>query len=650
VTLRHAGLIAAPLITPVLSTQDIDPNAPKRRFFLLRWIISAWHWLLPPTQAHADRETGQSRLIRASAVIGVCLAVIVVAIMYARPMKDSYDQWKAAGLVQDAKRFADNGDIVTAVMTAQKVASIAPDYEPGIRMNAQLLTSIGYKEANYFWEKLEKQGSFSKTDQEGKVRALLRSSREKEARQQLERLITDYPSDAEVLKLAQEVWGKQQTSGIVMKVLKDYVIKHPEDKDAALRLSRFKLQSGVTEDVKSARMALWQLISDNETTGRDALRALAEMTDLDVEERRHLAERLDTHPLSDGWDQMKALTLRLSLEPGKRDQFIDAAALKFDGKRGNELVPFIRWLVENQEFGRVLNRLDVATIKQRKEDQPLLLNYLNALSMLGRIAELDNLVNDKEIVLQESMRALYRVLLAVIKHVRKIELIDNEKMARLLNTARVTALNDGQPELLFTIAGFCTDKLHSFYDIAEQCYQDLSTTLATMRTERRAFEGWMKCSRLAGHTETLHKASSRATERWPDDMAFLETTLYINLLRGDTLETTLERAGRLLDANPADSMRKIVCAFGYYRLGDLDSAVRVLQNSNLDSLAVKEGPSIIFATILAKAGPDRVAGGDVTVFRQQLSSVIDPIKDTAPLLPEERRMLIALRELRDGAE
>jgi hypothetical protein len=97
-------------------------------------------------------------------------------------------------------------------------------------------------------------------------------------------------------------------------------------------------------------------------------------------------------------------------------------------------------------------------------------------------------------------------------------------------------------------------------------------------------------------------------------------------------------------------MRKIVCAFGYYRLGDLDSAVRVLQNSNLDSLAVKEGPSIIFATILAKAGPDRVAGGDVTVFRQQLSSVIDPIKDTAPLLPEERRMLIALRELRDGAE
>jgi hypothetical protein len=363
---------------------------------------------------------------------------------------------------------------------------------------------------------------------------------------------------------------------------------------------------------------------------------------LDLDERRKLADALDKHPKANGWDYTKALSLRLSMQPDARNRLIDEASTRFESKRGDELLPFIRWLVENKEFTRVVNLIDVAAIKKRTEDQPLLQNYLTALTMLGRIEELEQLVNDKEIRLQASLRSLYQVHLGLIKRV------DRETMKRLLNAARVTALNDGAAPLLFQIASYCTDKLHDFYDIAEQCYADLTSSLARQRLERAAYEGYINCARLAGHTDVLAKACARAAERWPDDKTFQETALYVNLIRGEAIETTLGRAVRLLEAGPDDSMRKIVCAFGFYRLGDLDSAVQTLQNTNLKALASTrassfEGPSVIFATIVAAAGPQQVANGDIALFNRQLSSIIDPIKDNAPLLPEERRLLIALR-------
>ena len=630
----------------MLTTQSIDPNDPhQRRFFLWRWIVNVWHWIVPPTQAHADRESQHTRVLRASLIIGVFLSVVVVCLSYSRPIYNFYKTKRAESLIKDARRFADNGDAVTAVMTAQEAYRISPDYEPGIRLNAQLLTSFGAgysQKALYFWDKLGKQGAASLEDMQGMVRALLRSGREKEARQELENLLKEHPNDTATLKLAQEVWGQQQTTAIVMKVMKEYSAKNPDDKDAALRLAKFMLSSGASADITLARENLWTLADSDEEAGIEALRGLADQSDLDLDERKKLAARLQSHPQGNGWDKTKALSLLLSMQPDERHHLIEQTARQFDGKRGEDLLPFVRWLVENKEFARVLTLLDEAAIKRRKEDQPLLLNYLTALTMTGRIPELERLVNDKEVLLQPSVRAMYQAHLGLIKGA------DRETMKRLLNAARVTAMNDGSAELLFQIAAYCTDKLHDFYDVAEECYSDLTGAVSRQRLERPAHEGFVNCARLAGHTDVLSKAALRAAERWPDDKSFQEIALYVNLIRGDAIETTLERAVRLLDASPDDAMRKIVCAFGFYRLGDLESAVKTLQDTNLKSLAntrtsAFEGPSIIFATIVSAAGPQLVANGDIALFNRQLASIIAPIQDTAPLLPEERRMLIALR-------
>ena len=100
---------------------------------------------------------------------------------------------------------------------------------------------------------------------------------------------------------------------------------------------------------------------------------------------QRLADLLETHEEATGWDYTKALSLRVSLSPGDKEQLMDATTHRFAGKKGADLHPMVRWLVENHEFGRVVGMLDLPSIKTRKEDQPLLLNYMSALTMLGRI-------------------------------------------------------------------------------------------------------------------------------------------------------------------------------------------------------------------------------------------------------------------------
>lgn len=630
---------------PVLSTQNIDPNDPLRqRFFLLRWVIMAWHWVLPPTQAHMDRETTRARWIRASVLIASCLTAMVLAAIYAKPIQDTYQEWQAEGLVKDAHRFADNGDVVAAVVSARRAYSIAPDYEPSVRLNAQLYTKIGYsKEAVYFWEKLEKNGTASVDDLQGKVRALLRINRTNEARQILQEIISSHPMDKEVVKLAEEVWGKQQTTTVFLDVLKDYTLKNPQDFDSLLRLYRLQLQSSNPKDPPEARQGLWTLALLDSTIGIEALRTLSDLQSLDISERRKLAERLDLHPQSNGWDHVKALTLRVSLSPGDKEQLMDQATQRFAGKKRDELLPLVRWLVENREFSRVLSMLDVATIKTRKEDLPLLLNYMSALTMLGRIPELDALVNDRAVLLPKSTRDFYQAHLAMIKGV------DREALKRRLNAARVSALNDGQADMLLNLGSYCTDKLQDFYDIALECYRDVAMTLNTVRLERRAFEGWIRCARKAGDTESLGKAAREANRRWPDDKTFIETKLYVDLLEGNGVEMALAQAERLREASPTDSIRKLVNAFACFRMGDIDAAIAALQNIDMRTEGFGPGEAVIFATIFSEAGPARVAGGNTALFRENLALILKPVPDRARLLPEEGRLLRRVRKSMDMA-
>ena len=619
----------------MLTTQDIDPNNPNpRRSVLWRWVVNAWHWVLPPTQAHQDRESSGTRRLRAAVLITFCLAGIVLAAFYAKPIQDAYQVWQAERYLLDSQRYLDDKDIVSAVIHAQKAHQIAPDHEPALRMNAKLLTLVRRPQALHYWDSLEKQAPLTTEDKLGRVRALLGINRPREAQQLLQAIIVKEPLNAEAMKLAEEVVGKQGATGLMMDALRNFADKNPDDIENRLRLGRLQLKSSQPAEVLQGMEILWNVIEGDDQRSLEAIRELADLENLDPEQRQRLAARLEQHPLANGWDWTRALTLRVGMAPLERDALIDKTSERFYGKKAEDLLPLIRWFVTHQEHGRVLTWLSEADVKRV---EPLLLNYLTALSVLNRLPALERLVNDPEVIMSPATRSFYQVQLAVIQAITNpASGITRDDMKQKLRAALVATASEGKIDMVLAIGAYCTDKLHDFYDVAADCYQQATRSYKT-RIEKPAFEGWIKAALLSGDSARLSEAATEASRRWPDDKTFLEHVLYVRLLRGELLETSCDEAGRLLEANPDDSIRKFLRALALWRLGDALGAVKAAQK--IDLLQVSPGQKAVFAAMFRDLGAERVTSGDEQRFEITVQTLVNTVSRSRPLLAEEEQFI-----------
>ena len=638
----------------MLTTQNINPNErPPHRFFLVRWIVGTWHWILPPSLAHRDRESDLKRKLRATAIISLCIAAIIAALNYAKPLQDMWQERQARNYVERAKQFAESKDYVMAITTAQEAVRVAPDYEPGVRLNAQLLTAIGRSEALVYWGLLERQGSASVDDLKGKVRALLRIGRPREARDLLMTLLADHPDDKDLPLLAEEVLGRQGANTVLLDLLKRHNASNPEDRDNALRLATAQLMSRQETEMKLARESLWKLSEGEDGVSHHSLRVLAQLETLDLDERRRLSVALDTHTLADGEDHCAALAMRIMLAQDRRGSLIDECIERwFKGKGGKELLPLVRWLVLNGEAARIISLVDKDRIKTRNEDKEILQNYLNALSMLGRYTELAELIRDENVPLSRGERTYYEAHLSsciifarpdnlskLARGARAGDLLsvtESDDLKQKFNAAVFALINEGRWDLLMALGEHLSANVKSFYDIAEQAFRAVASA-GNARLERRAVAGWMASSRLAGNTNNLITAARRGALRWPDDPLFAEELLYCDFLQGNRIESSLPRANVLLQGSPNDSKRKLISALGFWRLGDLQSAIEACQEIKMDE--VGPGQMAVFAALYFAAGPAMTAEGKEDVFALKLESILRPIPTNAVLLTEETAML-----------
>ena len=83
----------------MLTDQTIDPNAQKPSA-LKRPFIAIWHWMVPPTQAHKDRESRSAVILRSSLVIGFTVLFVGGVLFYGRDMRDVYQDWRADRMVR----------------------------------------------------------------------------------------------------------------------------------------------------------------------------------------------------------------------------------------------------------------------------------------------------------------------------------------------------------------------------------------------------------------------------------------------------------------------------------------------------------------------------------------------------------------------
>jgi hypothetical protein len=611
----------------MLTSQSIDPNDPNsQRWFFIRWIVNAWQWLVPPTQAHKDRESSASHTLRMGLGIGLCLTLVVLSLLYARPGYDRYKQYRSDGYLDEAERYAKANDFASALINAGRAHTSTPSYERSLRLNAELYTKASLPQATFFWGQLERAGSTTTDDRMGHIRALLRTNRQSEAKERLDQVIEESPMSSAVAGLAEEVMGTKAATSALLGSLKKLVTDSAEP-ETALRLARIQIQSENSEEIGLGIASLWLLSERTDKVGLESLRLLRSSPEIDIAGRRKVVDRTQGHPLVEGSDHCQILSLQIELDPGYRPQYIDKVQGYFKDKRGDDVAPFIYWCQQNKEHSRIFLLVTEADV--RRWDS-LRAPYLNSLANLGRMNDLDRLVSDQAFILPRGRRAFYHAIIALARRMPKDTI--HEKLREVLTAS----IRDADQDLLLRLASFCLDELKDFHDIANDCYVHVSKS-GKQRLERVSFDGWIRCAIASGDTASLLKAAGDANTRWPDDKVFMEESLYAKFLIGNEIELSLAMAERLMALSPSDPKRKLVCALGYYRLGDLQTAVNALQGIDLTSVRV--GQQAVFACILREAGPLLTTDGNEADFQRALESVLRVIPPDARLLPEEAQLL-----------
>jgi tetratricopeptide (TPR) repeat protein len=603
----------------VLTNQTIDPTKDpnQKPFFLWRPFVAVWHWLVPPTVAHQDRQSSLARWVAGGIAASVCITLTTLAIVYAKPIQDSWQKWRSDKMVEDARRLAQDGQVVNAVMKAQQAYQMSPDNPNALRLNGEFFSAMKRNEAVYFLEKLEAAGGATASDRQVKIRALMNIGRQKEASAELERLLKSTPPSESLMKLSEDVWGVRQRNSRMLPLIKGYVDKNPDDEANLMRMAVVQINSSLPGEVAEGIRILWDLADKDDKTGLQAIDYLNQLQSLPPDENARLIERLQEHPDATGWHYVAALKREIQSNPSRRTNIVSEAVESAKGKSREDLVPIVRWLVEEKQFLQVLS---LVTLEEAKAYQPILENYLTALTMLGRVDQIEAIVEDPKIenIINRTLLAFYRAHLAYVTNQPE------QDFRTKLITAKNAAAAEGRGQMLLSIGKYAEQRGQN--DIAAEAYNDAALNRAT---ERPGYEGLLRCRLANGNTPGLFDAAREAVRRWPDDESYMENYLYSCMLIGHDMELALYNARKLLSRQPSNHPAKLLVALGYWRLHNYRQASGYLQNMDLNELS--EGQRAVYAGIAASAG-----------FKKEAGEIARSIAAKATMLPEERVMFEAI--------
>ena len=607
----------------MLTSQNIDPTqaGKPKPFILLRPFIAAWQWLVPPTQAHRDRQSTTARYVGIGLIVSICGSAIVMGFMYARPMHDKYQDWQAEKLYEEARDLVNDGQGVVAFQKVQQAVKLSPENEKVVRMNAEILTLAKRPEALQFLDQLDRIGATKEEDRVTRVRALMNLDRPKDASVLLEDLLNKQMPTDQLMRLAERVWGSSQKDEMLAKSMRNYAARHPDDREHALRLARVEIMSGKVLELNSGLRRAWGVVEgQQDDLSLRALELIDAAPDLPPDEARKLIQLLRTHPKGDGWHLVAGLRRQLKQEPQRRNDLILEAVQMAKGRKREDLVPLIRWLVEPPQNESLLV-LSLVPEEEAVAYKPLLDNYLTALTALHRYADLERLVESPKVsgILSHTELSFYRAHLAYVT-----EKSPEETRATLI-VAKNACDIEHRADLLQRIARYAEERGH--YDIAEEAFRSVSRD---PKFERVGFDGLIRMTQSNGNTEGYIASSGEAARRWPDDSRYQESFLYANLLAGRDVELALSQVYKLHEMQPSDYQRRLLVALGCWRLKDMSTAMLFLNDMDLGNNHLTPGQQAVYAAIARDSAAENAA--------EVAKAVLKDIDPRARMLPEERMM------------
>jgi thioredoxin-like negative regulator of GroEL len=600
----------------MLTSQNPNPES-RRTALLLRPFVAAWHWMFPPTQAHEDRQSHVGRIVGGSLILATAIGLMVVLVLNARPWYNKFESWQASRLVKEALELKANDKFVEAWLKAHEAYAKDPESVEVLRIMAHFYTMMQKQEASWFFGRLRDKDAMTEEDITFEIESLAAIAETKQAQDQIEEVLRTSKPTQKIVELADYVLRKNRRTGQLLEILKNYVTQDPENREIRLLLGKRLIEHGGPAEADEGVAVLWELAPGDDKLALSALEFLDRVKNNTDEDKRRLIELLEKHPDTEEEHRIAALRRLVELEPARKQEIILKAMADRKGAKREDLVPLARWLTMENENERLLEYLDEEMVR---DYPPLLENYLNALTLLGRIDDLSKLVNDPRTHLTTATRAFHRAHLAYVT--RK----PTEEVNDLLVEALAAIQSEGRQPMLLTLADYAEKRNH--YKVAEDAYKLASRST---RQDLAGYEGLLRLSYRNGNTRGYLDAATETIQRWPEKEMFRERYLYGALIAGIDMEQAIPQAQELLKARPTDSFRKLIVALGLVRQANYESAAKTLQQINLTDLSLGQGA--VLCGIMQTAG-----------YTEQARDIANKIPDETVMLPEEKRFLLLARD------
>lgn len=593
---------------------------------------------LPPPEsldshdALLQREAlgARRRRRRLGGIIALTLALVAGVAVGGRPVVHQVKAWQARRIARQALRLTEEGRMEEAHARVQDALTIWRQEPEALRAGGFFLTRAGvYKQARDYWQQLDEQGALTPVDTREYALAELNLGHVDRAAALAHRAWPDGATGTRAdwllaLQIALRRDRGEEAATLAARVLRDEATPPRE------RLQSASVLAVSTAASPEDRAMAWQDLTDlaRTNTTPESLSALLLLAQAragsrgvplpaDVPELPELLTRIETHPLAKAAQILLVMDVRLSQEPARRAEFIQAATDRYGASKDDaDLAAFAGWLYTKGEYDKVLGVLPLSRVAG---DRALYLQHLDALAALKRWTDIRALIQARKVPLDPMLAEMF--------------------LARCADQLGETQVRDARWNAAQAAAGQDPAKL---VVVGQYAAKNGQTGLAAAAFEaavhaapdaRPAREELIRLLESTGETRRLRAAVVDFCSRWPEDLAARNDAAYLDALFGENLPAARQTARELVRAQPSNLAFRATLALCELRLHNGLAALDAFDRHDLKPGAtLQPRQAAVYALVLWDAS-----------FAREAAAALKQVP-LERLLPEEREMLQAIKE------
>ena len=561
--------------------------------------------------ARVRRERAERRAARRKLIIVWCsiAAVFVLAIVGAKRLY----HWAKA---RRADQFAAAGD---EFAKAEKWNESAEKYRAALQLDplgyhglssaARLASKLGRPEAVDLWEQVVRLPQATTADRQEYADILLQLGRLKIAEKIIDPLLKNDP-DTKTLELASRYSRKQGDDQKALEFARIAVKRAPNDDFARFQLADLLAGSSDPGQQNEARKILWEIAGKDGPFRQPATEALARAPELSEEERKRLLPMLDALSPANIKDALLAADLRIQLHAGEAERIYDQTVAHWNAGQTADLIELSRWLNLHQQPERVLS---LFPIERAFKDNQLLLSRLDALAILQRWNDIDNLLAHPNLTLDSSVLESFRARIAQEQ---------NANLDAEMHWSHALALAAADPSKLRFVANFAEQSRATA--AALKAYDQLARF---PEHAAWAYRGMQRLSSQTGDVSIQRAAAEKISALNREDPNAADQLAYLNLLVRSDVDRNVATAKTLAQKYPDRLSFRVTAALGFLRQHDPGLALAQFKGPPIEwQKAPAAWRAIYAATLMANDQADAAREIIATIPRDKLG-------------PEERALI-----------